>query len=138
MDAHKPLPKIWTTPIVSSMQKNRLMPRPHPLQEKRGMVNLDCFLCLAGSVGMHQHCCTETNLGSNWSVKLIRRVPTIQIYIAGNGAFCIPAVGGSYDCTKAAISLEYSNSFPWPKDCVQIHQTPFPSQRVGSWHETSK
>ena len=51
-------------------------------------------------------------------------------------ALCIPAVGESYDCAKAAISLERSNSFPWPEDCVQIHQTPFPSQRVGSGHET--
>ena len=52
-------------------------------------------------------------------------------------ALCIPAVGESYDCAKAAISLERSNSFPWPEDCVQIHQTPFPSQRVGSGHETT-
>ena len=51
-------------------------------------------------------------------------------------ALCIPAVGESYDCAKAAISLERLNSFPWPEDCVQIHQTPFPSQRVGSGHET--
>ena len=51
-------------------------------------------------------------------------------------ALCIPAVGKSYDCAKAAISLEHSNSFPWPEDCVQIHQTPFPSQRVGSGHKT--
>jgi hydroxyethylthiazole kinase-like sugar kinase family protein len=42
---------------------------------------------------------------------------TIQIYTAGNGA---------YDYAKAAISLERSNSFPWIKDCVQIHQTLFP------------
>ena len=52
-------------------------------------------------------------------------------------ALCIPVVGESYDCAKAAISLERSNSFPWPKGCVQIHQTPFPSQRVGSGHETN-
>ena len=52
-------------------------------------------------------------------------------------ALYIPAVGESYDCAKAAISLERSNSFPWPKDCVQIHQTPFPSQRVGSGDETN-
>ena len=45
--------------------------------------------------------------------------PTIQIYIAGNGA----AIGESYDYAKAAISLEYSNTFLQPKDCVQIHQT---------------
>ena len=51
-------------------------------------------------------------------------------------ALYIPAVGEPYDCAKAAISLECSNFFPWPKDCVQIHQTPFPSQRVGSGHET--
>ena len=48
-------------------------------------------------------------------------------------AFCIPAVGESYDCAKAAISLERSNSFPWPKDCVQIHQmqTLFPRRGWG-------
>ena len=55
------------------------------------------------------------------------RGPTIQIYIAGNGA----AVGESYDYAKAAISLERSNSFPWPKDCVQIHQTLFPPRGWG-------
>ena len=48
---------------------------------------------------------------------------------------CIPAVGESYDCAKAAISLKGSNSFPWPEDCVQLHQTHF-SQRVGSGQET--
>ena len=53
-------------------------------------------------------------------------------------ALCIPAVGESYDCAKAAISLERSNTFPWPEDCVQIHQIPFPSQRVGYGHETNE
>ena len=38
-------------------------------------------------------------------VMLLGRGPTIQIYIAG-----IPAVGESYDCAKAAISLERSLS----------------------------
>ena len=64
-----------------------------------------------------RHCCTETNLGSDWSVMLLGR---------GEMALCIPAVDESYDCAEAAISLERSNSFPWPEDCVQIHQTPFP------------
>ena len=81
-----------------------------------------------------RHCCTETNLGSDWSVMLLGRGPTIQIYIAGNVALH----GESYDCAKAAILLEHSNSFLWPEDCVQIHQTPFPSQRVGSGHEPSR
>ena len=68
------------------------------------------------------------------------RGPTIQIYIAGSGA----AVGKSYDYTKAAISLECSNSFPWPKDCVQIHQTLFPPRgwglgtRLGHAHRNTK
>ena len=47
-------------------------------------------------------------------------------------ALCIPAVGESYDCAKAAISLERSNSFPWPEDCVQIHQTLF-HRRTRGW-----
>ena len=46
-------------------------------------------------------------------------------YTAGNGTV-IPMVGESYDYAKAAISLEHSNSFPWSKDCVQIHHTLFP------------
>ena len=62
-----------------------LVPRPHPLRGKRGLVNLDCFLGLAGSVRARRHRCTETNLGSDWSVMLLGRGPTIQIYIAGNG-----------------------------------------------------
>ena len=99
-------------------------------------MNLDPFLGLAGSVRARRNCCTETNLGSDWSVMLLGRGPTIQIYIQAM-ALCIPAVGESYDCAKAAISLERSNSFPWPEDCVQIHQTPFPSQRVGFGHETT-
>ena len=49
-------------------------------------------------------------------------------------ALCIPDY---YEYAKATISLECSNSFPWPKDCVQIHQTPFPSSRVGSGDETT-
>ena len=44
-------------------------------------------------------------------------------------------VSKSYDCAKATISLDCSNSFPLPKDCVQIHQTPFPSLGMGSGHE---
>ena len=63
-----------------------LVPRPHPLRGKRGLVNLDRFLGLAGSVCARRLCCTETNLGSDWSVMLLGRGPTIQIYIAGNGA----------------------------------------------------
>ena len=82
-------------------------------------MSLDRFLGLAGSVGVCRHCCTETNL--------VGRRPTVQIYIAGNGvALCIPVVGESYVCAKAAISLERSNSFSSPEDCVQIHWTPFP------------
>ena len=63
-----------------------LVPGPHPLRGKRGLVNLDSFLGLAGSVRARRHRCTETNLGSDWSVMLLGRGPTIQIYIAGNGA----------------------------------------------------
>ena len=85
-------------------------------------MNLDPFLGLAGSVRARRHCCTELNLGSDWSVMLLGRGPTIQIYIAQAMALCIRAVGESYDCAKAAISLEHSNSFPWPEDFVQIHQ----------------
>ncbi len=62
-----------------------LVPRPHPLRGKRGLVNLDRFLGLAGSVRARRHRCTETNLGSDWSVMLLGRGPTIQIYIAGSG-----------------------------------------------------
>ena len=110
--------------------QSSLVPRPHPLRGKRGLVNLDRFLGLAGSVRARRHRCTETNLGSDWSVMLLGRGPTIQIYIAGN-ALCTPAVGESYDCAKAVISLECSNSFPWPEDCVQIHQTLFPRRGWG-------
>ena len=41
---------------------------PDPPQKKgeRGLVNLDCFLGLAGSVGARAHCGSETNLGSDW------------------------------------------------------------------------
>ena len=46
-------------------------------------------------------------------------------------ALSIPAGGKSYDYAKAAISLERSNSFPWTKDCVQIHQTLFPPRGWG-------
>ena len=63
-----------------------LVPRPHPQGGKRGLVYLDRFLGLAGSVRARRHYCTETNLGSDWSVLLLGRWPTIQIYIAGNGA----------------------------------------------------
>ena len=52
---------------------------------ERGLVNLDRFLGLASSVCTCRLCCTETNLGSDWSVMLVGGGPTIQIYIAGNG-----------------------------------------------------
>ena len=67
-------------------RKCSLVPRPHPLRGKRGLVNLDRFLGLDGSVRARRNCCTETNLGSDWSVMLLGRGPTIQICIAGNGA----------------------------------------------------
>ena len=56
-------------------------------------------------------------------------------------ALCIPVVGKSimsYDYAKAAISLEYSNSFLWPKDnqLCPNSSDPFPSSRVGSRDET--
>ena len=41
-----------------------LVPRPHPLRGKRGLVNLDRFLGLASSVDRHHHCRTETNIRS--------------------------------------------------------------------------
>ena len=71
---------------MAIIRTGSLVPRPHPLRGKRGLVNLDRFLGLAGSVCARRHCCTETNLGSDWSVMLLGRGPTIQIYIAGNGA----------------------------------------------------
>ena len=42
-------------------------------------MNLDRFLGLAGSVCARRNRCTETNLGSDWSVMLLGRGPTIQI-----------------------------------------------------------
>ena len=63
-----------------------LVPRPHPQGGKRGLVNLDHFLDLAGSVCAHRHCGNETNHGSDWSWARPHVGPTIQIYTAGNGA----------------------------------------------------
>ena len=71
---------------MAIIRTGSLVPRPHPLRGKRGLVNLDRFLGLAGSVLVRRHCCTEINLGSDWSVMLLGCGPTIQIYIAGNGA----------------------------------------------------
>ena len=69
----------------------------------------------------HAHGCTQ-----GWQFKFMQQAM----------ALCIPAVGESHDYTKAAseiISLERSNSFPWPK---QIHQTLFPpSGCMGSGDE---
>ena len=64
------------------MRSTVSFPRPHPLRGKRGLLNLDRFLGLAGSVRARRHRCIETNLGSDWSVMLLGRGPTIQIYIA--------------------------------------------------------
>ena len=46
-------------------------------------------------------------------------------------ALYISAVGESHDYIKAVIALERSNSFPWPKDRVQIYQTLFPPRGWG-------
>ena len=45
---------------------------------------------------------------------------------------CIPAVGKAYDYTKAAISLEHLNSFPWPK-IVSKFTRPFSLAEGGVW-----
>ena len=106
------------------------MPRPHPKKGERDLVNLDHFLGLAGSVGACRHCSSETNFESDWSLARLRAGRHFK-FIQQAIALCIPVIGESYDCAKAAISLERSNVFPWPKDCVQIHQTHSPPQGWG-------
>ena len=49
-----------------------LVPRPHPKKGERGLVNLDSFLGLAGSVGARRHYGSETNLESDWSLPRLR------------------------------------------------------------------
>ena len=49
-----------------------LVPRPHPKKGERGLVNLDRFLGLAGSVGARRHYGSETNLESDWSLARLR------------------------------------------------------------------
>ena len=49
-----------------------LVPRPHPKKGERGLVNLDRFLGLAGSVGACRHYSCETNLESDWSLVRLR------------------------------------------------------------------
>ncbi len=115
------------TPLIIVLPYDHLVSCPDPtLKEgKKGLVNLDRFLGLAGSVCARRHCSTEINLGSDWSWARLcagRQFKFIQLAMA----LCIPAVGESYDYAKAAISLERSNSFPWIKDCIQIHQTLYP------------
>ena len=78
-----PLARAWPAELALRLRSS-LVPRPHPLRGKRGLVNLDHLLGLVGSVRVRRNCCTETNLGSDWSVMLLGRGPTIQIYIAGN------------------------------------------------------
>lgn len=101
---------------------------PHPTIRKGegGLMNLDHFLGLNWPARL---ACADTPVLKQ-ALDLIGHGyrSMIQIYTACNGA--------SHDCTKAAISLERSNSFPWAKDCVQIRQTPFPSQWVGSEHDS--
>ena len=110
---------------------------PRPLREKGSGESglLSWFGRLSGQVPPLQY----WNKLWTWLVSNAAwvRADDSNLYILQVMAQCIPAVGEPYDCAKAAITLEHSNSFPWPKDCIQIHQTPFPLQRVGSGHETS-
>ena len=103
-----------------------LMPRPHPKKGERGLVNMDCFLGLAGSVGVRQYCSSEINLGSDWSLAQLHAGWRFK-FIQQAMALWIPAVGESYDYAKAAFSLERSNS--------QVHTatTQTQTQILGGW-----
>ena len=88
-------------------------------------MNLDRFLGLAGSVRARRHRCTETNLGSDWSVMVLGRGPTIQIYIAGNGAL--------HSCMSYFAFLRLASHMTALK--LQSHwsaQIPFPGPRIVS------
>ena len=124
------LPKISSCTIYS------LVPRPHPKKGERGLVNLDRFLGLTGSVGARRHCSRGTNLGS----------------VIGHGRGCVQANDSNLysgrqwhfaflrlasHMTTLKLQSHWSTySFPWPKDCVQIHQISFPFSRMGSGNET--
>ena len=56
------------------------MPRPHPKKGERGLVNLDRFLGLAGSVGARRHGSGQTNLRSDWSAVMGARADDSNLY----------------------------------------------------------
>ena len=109
-----------------------LVPRPHPLRGKRGLVNLDRFLGLAGSVCAHRHCCTETNLGSDWSVMLLGRGPTIQIYIAGKWRFAFLRLASHMTALKLQSHWSAQIPFPGPRIVSKFTRPLFP-RRARGW-----
>jgi hypothetical protein len=111
----------WTVAIVQRLFVSSL--QTFPITIRYSVCNCCTLMCTCRSLMCkHKYCATY---GSDWSwarPRAGRQFKFTQLAMA----LCIPAVGESYDYVKAAISLERSISFPWIKDCVQIHQTLFP------------
>ena len=77
-------------------------------------MNLDRFLGLAGSVRARRNCCTETNPGSDWSVMLFGRGPTIQIHIAGRGQWRFAFLRLASHVTALKLQSHWSAQIPFP------------------------
>ena len=84
-------------------------------------------------VGTYWHCCTETNRGSDWSWVLVddSNLHTRQWHFA-----FLRLVS---HITVLMLQSHWSAEipFPGPRIVSKIQQTPFPSLRVGSGHETN-
>ena len=107
------------------------MPRPHPLRGKRGLVNLDCFLGLAGSVRACRHCCTETNLGSDWSVMLLGRGPTIQTLYSRQWCFAFLRLARHMTALKLHSHWSAQIPFPGPRIVSEFTRPLFPRRGWG-------
>ena len=88
-------------------------PDPTLCEGKRGLMNLDCFLGLAGSVHVHHNCCTETNLGSDWSVLLLGCRPTIQINLYSR-QWCFAFLWLASCMTALKLQSHWSAQIPFP------------------------
>ena len=90
------------------------MPRPHPKKGERGLVNLDRFLGLAGSLGARRHGSGQINLRSDWS--------------GGHGR-----AGRRFKFIQQAMALRLASHMTTLK--LQSHwsaQIPFPGPRIVS------
>ena len=105
------------------------MPRPHPLQGKRSLVNLDTILGPGKGIWAFQWDCSFSTV--IWHANHRNAICHYLLYKFESAAHamqhCWPIRSKVCFSTAVAACADWASQ---TKKTVQIHQTPFPSQRV--------